>query len=353
MNKVNTNPSAMLGPVVVDVEGLVLSDVERQRLNHPLVGGVILFARNFSNRAQLTELCRDIQQASTRPLFIAVDHEGGRVQRFRDDGFTRIPAMADIGAIWEQDPHKARRLAADAAYVMAAELRACGLDLTFAPVLDLDYGVSEVIGSRAFHRDPAVVTALAWSVSYGLRLAGMAACGKHFPGHGAVTADSHTDIPRDPRPLEDILAQDAAPYKWLGDLVLPAVMPAHVIYPEVDSRPAGFSKRWLQEILREQLAYDGVIFSDDLTMEAAAVAGDIQARSRAALEAGCDMVLVCNRPDLADALLSQLTDCSSPASAARRQRLRPQLPALSWETLQQTSSYRHARARLQSQKFPG
>jgi len=353
MSNGNASGSRDLGPVIVDVEGLVLSPQEKQRLNHPLVGGVILFARNFKNRQQLATLCQDIKRASAKPLLIAVDHEGGRVQRFRDDGFTAIPGMADIGKVWAQDPHKARRLAADAAYVMAAELRACGLDMTFAPVLDLDYGVSQVIGSRALHQDPEVVTALAWSVSYGLRLAGMAACGKHFPGHGAVREDSHTAIPRDGRTLDEILAQDAAPYRWLGDLVLPAVMPAHVIYPAVDDQPAGFSKRWLQQVLRQQLAYEGVVFSDDLTMEAAAVAGDIQDRSRAALEAGCDMVLVCNRPDLADALLSQLTDCSSAASAARRQRLLPQLPALSWEALQQTSSYRHARARLQSEKLSG
>lgn len=340
------------GPVVVDVEGLKLSKAEKRRLRHPLVGGVILFARNFQSREQLCELTRKIHEVRDEPLLIAVDHEGGRVQRFRDDGFTHLPPMQALGRVWDDDPLGAMRLATGAGYVLAAELRACGVDFSFTPVLDLDYGASEVIGNRAFHRDARVVAMLARALAQGLALAGMGACGKHFPGHGFVDADSHLEIPVDPRPLERILTEDAAPYGWLGDGVLPAVMPAHVVYPKVDDRPAGFSRRWVQEILRDRLAYDGVVFSDDLTMEGAAAAGDILARAEAALSAGCDMVLVCNRPDMADDLLGRLRFAPAPESVARIRRLAPRTPAPDWNTLQADSRYQHAR-RLQSQIVPG
>lgn len=351
---ISESASALLpGPVMVDVEGYELSAQETKRLRHPLVGGVILFARNFSSRQQLTELCAAIHAVRSQPLIIAVDHEGGRVQRFRTDGFTLIPAMRDLGAVWNSSPWRAQQLATDAAWVMAAELRACGVDLTFAPVLDLDYRVSEVIGSRALHADPAVVATLGRALCHGLALAGMAACGKHFPGHGAVTADSHHAMPIDPRSLDDILATDAAPYRWLGDLVLPAVMPAHVVYPKIDDQPAGFSSVWLQEVLRQRLQYNGVIFSDDLTMEAATVAGDIVARTQAALQAGCDMALVCNRPDLADGLLSRLKYAPDPASGQRIARLKPTMPALPWARLQALESYQHARERLRSENLSG
>jgi len=340
------------GPVMVDVAGTRLTKEEKQRLRHPLVGGVILFARNFENRRQLCELTRKIHRARGEPLLIAVDHEGGRVQRFRDDGFTPLPAMQALGKVWDRDPLAAMRMATEAGYVLAAELRACGVDLSFAPVLDLDYGVSQVIGTRAFHRDPRVVAMLARALAQGLAQAGMAACGKHFPGHGFVGADSHHEIPVDPRSLERILKDDAAPYAWLGDAVLPAVMPAHVIYPKVDKQPAGFSRRWVQEILRGRLGYDGVVFSDDLTMEGAAVAGDILARAQAALGAGCDMVLVCNRPDLADDLLSRLEVDHPAESVARIRRLMPRFAAPDWDTLQAESRYQHAR-RIQSQIVPG
>ena len=226
--------------------------------------------------------------------------------------------------------------------------RACGVDLSFTPVLDLDYGVSQVIGDRAFGPDPKVVSLLARALIQGLSLAGMAACGKHFPGHGAVQADSHHEIPIDNRSLDEIMANDAAPYAWLGDMVLPSIMPAHVIYPAVDPAPAGFSRYWIQTILRQQLAYDGVVFSDDLTMEGATVAGDILARAQAALQAGCDMVLVCNRPDLADDLLRRLTVEHNPVAAARIRRLMPKLAAPDWATLQADSRYQYAR-RLQSE----
>ena len=333
---------ARRGPVMVDTVGSKLTSEDKKRLMHPLVGGVILFARHFENREQLTKLTRQIHALKRPKLLIAVDHEGGRVQRFRTDGFTHIPAMAQLGDVWMTDPMQAMSLATACGLVMGAELRACGVDLTFAPVLDLDYGVSEVIGSRSFHRDPRVVAMLARAVSQGLAMVGMAACGKHFPGHGAVAQDSHHEIPVDDRALSVILEEDAAPYRWLGDMVVPAVMPAHVIYPKVDDQPAGFSKRWIQDILREQLAYDGVVFSDDLTMEGARVAGDITSRAMAALSAGCDMVLVCNRQDLADELLKHLDFEIDKQSAKRIERLMPTLKARRWSRLKGWGAYQHA-----------
>lgn len=333
---------------MVDVQGTTLSDAERIRLQHPLVGGVILFARNFESRQQLTELCADIHAARNEPLLIAVDHEGGRVQRFKTDGFTELPSMRKLGLLWERDAAKASSVAADTGYVLAAELRACGVDLSFTPVLDLDWGMSKVIGDRSFHQNPKAVAMLAAGLIRGLEKAGMASCGKHFPGHGAVEADSHHEIPVDNRSLEDILDTDAAPYGWLGTLALKSVMPAHVIYPQVDDKPAGFSEFWIQRVLRRAFAYDGVVFSDDLTMEGATVAGDILARAQAALTAGCDMVLVCNRPDLADELLSRLQFTLSEESVQRIYSLMPHKPALSWDALQADEHYQYARD-LQSQ----
>lgn len=340
------------GPVMVDVAGTSLSQHERQRLRHPQVGGVILFSRNFSSRQQLQALCAAIHAERDEPLLIAVDHEGGRVQRFRTDGFTELPAMRALGQLYDHDPMRACRLATEAGYVLASELRACGVDFSFTPVLDLDYGVSGVIGNRAFHRDPKVVAQLARSLVQGLALAGMGACGKHFPGHGAVEADSHHAIPVDERELNQILSDDVAPYDWLGDMVLPSVMPAHVIYPKVDAHPAGFSRRWIQDILRSKLAYDGVVFSDDLTMEGATVAGDILARAQAALGAGCDMVLVCNRPDLADDLLQRLDFQLPQESVQRIRRLMPRIAAPAWSDLLACPRYQHAR-RLQSEIVSG
>ena len=311
------------GPVVVDVQGLHLTDAERRRLRHPLVGGVILFARNYQSPGQLRALTSEIHACRTPPLLVAVDHEGGRVQRFRE-GFSAIPAMRTLGERWDQDVLAACREATDIGRRMGEELRAAGVDFTFAPVLDLDWGRSGVIGTRAFHSDPRVVAMLARCLAHGLLLAGMANCGKHFPGHGFADADSHVAMPVDERSLDEILADDAAPYAWLGS-ALTAVMPAHVIYPQVDRRPAGFSKRWLQTILRRRLGFDGLIFSDDLTMEAATVAGGITARATAALKAGCDMVLVCNRPDLADELLASLKPPANPHLQRRLDALRPRV----------------------------
>ena len=297
-------PSAPLGPVILDVTGLTLSAQDRQRLAHPLVGGVILFGRNFESKKQVTALCQAIRAVRDPRLLICVDHEGGRVQRFRK-GFTEIPPMRDLGAMWEFDVLGACKRATELGQTIGRELIGVGVDLSFTPVLDLDYGASSVIGDRAFHPDPRTVTLLAKSLNHGLLLSGMANCGKHFPGHGYAHGDSHYALPIDERKLEAILSHDAVPYEWLGD-TLTSIMPAHVIYPKVDKKNAGFSKIWLHDILRKRLGFSGLIFSDDLSMEAAASAGNIVQRARAALGAGCDMVLVCNQPALADQLLATL-----------------------------------------------
>lgn len=294
-----------LGPVMLDVLGKTLTPEDEARLRHPLVGGVILFARNYESPSQLCELTAAIHALRTPPLLIAVDHEGGRVQRFRE-GFTKIPAMRELGKIWDDHPQRARHLAQQAGYVLAAELRACGVDFSFTPVLDVDYGQSSVIGDRAFHSDPQAIAELAHSLLVGLRQGGMHTVGKHFPGHGFVQADSHLEIPVDGRDFVDIEMCDLVPFRQMVAYGMTAVMPAHVIYPKVDSRPAGFSSIWLKEILRGRLGFEGCIFSDDLSMEGATVAGGIVQRAEAALNAGCDMALVCNRPDLADELLQGL-----------------------------------------------
>lgn len=309
------------GPVMVDVEGYRLTAAERERLQHPLVGGVILFARNYRSPEQLRALTDEIHACRTPSLLVTADQEGGRVQRFRE-GFTPIPAMRTLGELWDRDVLAACREATRVGEMIGRELRQAGVDLSFTPVLDIDYGHSSVIGNRAFHSDPRVVAMLARCLTHGLLLAGMANCAKHFPGHGFADADSHVAMPVDERNLKEILADDAAPYAWLGQTIT-AVMPAHVIYPKVDAQPAGFSRRWLKTVLRRQLGFDGLIFSDDLTMEAASVAGDITARATAALKAGCDMVLVCNRPDLADHLLATLKPPANPNLERRLAALRP------------------------------
>ena len=343
------------GPITLDVLGLELDAEDRRRILDPLTGGVILFGRNFTNRKQLSKLTADIKRL--RPdVLISIDHEGGRVQRCKVDGFTHLPAMRKLGELWlakskSTHPAESAALAMAAAtacgYILASELRACGVDLSFTPVLDLDFGRSGVIGDRSFSRDPQIVFALAKSLNEGLRLADMANCGKHFPGHGWAEADSHVAIPVDERSLQEILNEDAKPYEWL-DLSLAAVMPAHVIYPKVDQHPAGFSKIWLHSILRQELGFEGVIFSDDLSMEGASVAGSVVKGAELALEAGCDAVLICNRPDLADQLLSKLrlTQAKQSESAARLNRLMPMSPALTWDALQEQAEYQHAKGLL-------
>jgi beta-N-acetylhexosaminidase len=332
---------ASLGQVMLDVEGRQLDEADRIRLCHPLTGGVILFSRNYESPRQLEELTAEIHRLRSPPLLIAVDHEGGRVQRFRE-GFTRLPPMRALGAVWDEHPLRARHLARDAGYVLAAELRAHGVDLSFTPVLDLDFGNSAVIGDRAFHSRPEAVIELAGALIEGLALAGMAACGKHFPGHGFIAADSHTDVPVDTRSLAQIEAADLIPFRELIAHGLSSVMPAHVIYPAVDDRPAGFSKIWLSKILRKQMNFQGVIFSDDLSMEGARVAGDIVARADAAIDAGCDMVLVCNRPDAADELLSRLQREIAPASLARLARLHGRASPPTLTALKASESYSRA-----------
>jgi beta-N-acetylhexosaminidase len=332
------------GPVMLDVEGATLNDDDVRRLSHPLTGGVILFARHFQSRAQLVALT-DAIRAVRDDLLIAVDHEGGRVQRFRTDGFTVLPAMRRLGELWDKDVLFATKIATATGFILAAELRACGIDLSFTPVLDLDYGQSEVIGDRAFHRDPRVVALLAKSLSHGLALAGMGNCGKHFPGHGFAAADSHVALPVDDRPLEAILREDAAPYDWLG-MSLASVIPAHVIYSQVDDKPAGFSRIWLQEILREKLRFTGAIFSDDLSMEAARAGGTLTDAARAALEAGCDMVLICNQPQAAEVVLDELRHEPSKASVRRLRQLRARGKAPSWSKIVARADYQDAQALL-------
>ena len=349
MNSAASSPSReRIGPVMLDVAGTSLDNDDLRRIQHPLTGGVILFARNYHDRAQLCELTSAIHAAKPSAV-IAVDHEGGRVQRFKTDGFTALPPMRQLGILWDKDVLGATKLATDIGFILAAELRACGVDLSFTPVLDLDYGASSVIGDRAFHHDARVVTILAKSLNHGLSLAGMANCGKHFPGHGYAKADSHFEVPVDDRALATILASDAAPYDWLG-LGLAGVMPAHVIYPEVDPHPAGFSKKWLS-ILRKQMGFTGVIFSDDLSMEGASVAGTVVDGANAALKAGCDMILICNAVDKADQLLTELDHAMAfgdGASSARIAALKPSIASMDWATLQGDERYRSAKQNVQT-----
>jgi beta-N-acetylhexosaminidase len=304
------------GPVMLDVAGQELGVEDRERIIHPLVGGVILFTRNFDTPGQLIALTSSIRALRDPPPLIAVDHEGGRVQRFRT-GFTAIPPMRALGELWDRDAAAAAVEAERLGRIIADELVAHGIDFSFTPVLDLDYGASGVIGDRAFHRNPNAVAHLATALCRGLRAGGAVAVAKHFPGHGFVTADSHHEIPVDERALDALLKDDLVPFGALIRQGLEAIMPAHVVYPAVDSQPAGFSRVWLQEILRGRMGFDGMIFSDDLSMAGARGAGDVVARADAAWAAGCDMVLVCNDPDSVDLLLSTWQPESRHASTRR------------------------------------
>lgn len=309
-----------LGPIMLDVEGTELNADDIRRLQHPLVGGVILFSRNFTSSAQLKALTTAIHAVRQPPLLISVDHEGGRVQRFRE-GFTKLPAMRELGRVWDKNRKRAKELAEQVGWVLAVELRAHGIDFSFTPVLDVDFGNSGVIGDRAFHRDTQAIADIAQALMTGLKKGGMSAVGKHFPGHGFVAADSHVAIPVDERTFSQIEQDDLEPFRRMVDAGLPAIMPAHVIYPKVDEKPAGFSRIWLQQVLRRHLGFNGVIFSDDLSMEGAVVAGSVTQRALAALNAGCDMVLVCNRPDMADELLDTLEVKISALAMARLARM--------------------------------
>jgi beta-N-acetylhexosaminidase len=360
-----TTPVAAQGeplhaPVVLDIAGPALDADDRRRLAHPLTGGLILFARHWQDRRQLLALVAEAK--SIRPdLLVCVDHEGGRVQRFKTDGFTHLPPMRRLGELWMRDAMLATDAATAVGYVLAGELRACGVDFSFTPVLDLDHGRSAIIGDRAFHRDPRVATLLAKSVIQGLLQAGMSHCGKHFPGHGHVEADSHVAAPVDKRSRRALMADDVKPYGWLS-ATLAGVMPAHVTYPSVDSRPAGFSRVWLQDILRGELGFTGAVFSDDLSMEGARVIDGrpVSATDAAvlALDAGCDLVLLCNQSRVdggspVDALLGGLSDAlaqgrwqADAASESRRLALLPQTNPLPWDVLMHHEPYLRALERL-------
>lgn len=304
-----------LGPVMLDIEGHELTTEERQLLKLPQVGGVILFTRNYQNPKQLTELVTEIRQCRN-PLLIAVDQEGGRVQRFRE-GFTELPPLSVFGELYQHDPEKSLQLAESTAWLMASELLAIGVDLSFAPVLDINIGVSSVIGNRSFSNNIDIIKALAIRYVQGMHRAGMAAVGKHFPGHGSVAADSHIDMPIDERPLETIEQLDLQPFAELAKANIDAFMPAHVIYQQIDKLPACFSSRWLQEILREQLGFNGVVFSDDLCMAGADCIGNYPQRAQQALQAGCDMVLVCNNRPAALEVLDAVANYSNPQAEQR------------------------------------
>lgn len=300
--------NSTIGPIMIDVEGLTLSVDEREKINHPNTGAVILFARNYETPEQLTELLAGIRNARKGPILIAVDQEGGRVQRFKE-GFTRLPPACR----YREHPE----LAEAAGWLMASEMLAVGIDFSFAPVLDVDCGISEIIGDRSFSQDPQLAAQLAANFSKGMRSAGMASTGKHFPGHGAVAADSHLALPVDDRELNDIRKKDLIPFKLLIEQGLEAVMPAHIVYPAVDEMPAGFSEKWLQDILRRELNFNGAIFSDDLSMAGAAIAGDFSERARLARQAGCDMLLVCNAPKAAEQVLDSMPIENAPLSEKR------------------------------------
>ena len=313
------------GPVMLSIEGLELTAADRDRLIHPLTGGVILFTRNYQSPSQLEQLTSAIHALRDPPLLIAVDHEGGRVQRFRE-GFTAIPAMRTLGEQWDRDVAEAGREATRLGWTLSSELRARGIDFSFAPVLDLDHGASGVIGDRAFHRNPNAVAHLAARFCEGLAAGGMAAVGKHFPGHGFVAADSHVDLPRDDRTREHIATADLVPFAALIREGIAAIMPAHVVYSAVDAKPAGFSSVWLVDELRGELGFDGLVVSDDLGMAAAVAEGDIVARADAAAAAGCDLVLTCNDPIAADELLARWSPRPSPDLARRMAQLEGRAP---------------------------
>ncbi len=326
------------GPVMIDVESFTLTQSEKRKINHPNTGAVILFSRNYSSPEQIARLIEDIRDARHGDILIAVDQEGGRVQRFQT-GFTRLPPVADFAQYPE--------LAESAGWLMAAELLSLGVDFSFAPVLDVDCGVSEIIGNRSFSQDPLLASQLASHFRKGMNTAGMAATGKHFPGHGAVALDSHLTLPVDKRDLQTIREKDIQPFKQLIAEGLEAIMPAHVVYPQIDSLPAGFSKKWIQDILRTELNFNGVVFSDDLSMEGAASIGSFSQRAKLALDAGCDMVLVCNNPSAADEVLASIPITQSEIREQRLSAMRGKFQ-LSREQLSNTDKWVQVSSRIKA-----
>lgn len=340
----NAPHSIPRGPVMADVAAYCLNEEEKQRLLDPSIGGVILFRRNFQSVGQLKALVQEIKALRTPELIIAVDHEGGRVQRFIE-GFTRLPAMNTLGQIWDTEGEAAAKEKAEqVGWVLATELTACGIDLSFTPVLDLDWGTCPVIGNRSFHRNADTVTQLALALQKGLNRGGMKSCGKHFPGHGFVEGDSHLVQPEDMRSLAELEAADMIPFRALSDAGMAAVMPAHVVYPQIDGKPAGFSEKWLKQILRQDIGFKGVIFSDDLTMEGAGAAGGIKERANASFTAGCDIVLVCNRPDLVDELRDGFQIPANPDLANRWQYMANTLGKEAAQAVMQTPAFQAAQA---------
>jgi len=320
-----------LGPLMIDIKGYTLTDEDRELLQHPLVGGVILFSRNYESPQQLTALTTEIHALRQPSLLIAVDHEGGRVQRFRNE-FIHLPSYAAFGKFYDRNPKQALVLSEEMGWLLAAELRAVGVDFSFTPVLDLGQGISTVIVDRACHAHPEVVAEIGHAIMKGMRQAGMTAVGKHFPGHGSVVADSHFDVAVDERPLVDLEFEDLLPFKRMIHYGLAAIMPAHVIYPQVDTQPAGLSSRWLQDILRKKYDFQGVIFSDDLSMVGAAIAGEPLARAQQALQAGCDMVLICNDREAVLQVINNFGEYKSPSSQVRLMRLHGKT-APDWDSL--------------------
>jgi len=338
-----------LGPLMIDVAGTALSAADREVLSHPLVGSVILFTRNYVDPPQLQALVADIQSLRSPALLIAVDHEGGRVQRFRP-GFSALPPLRRIGHAFDADPQQGLAMARALGWLMAAELGACGVDFSFAPCVDLDYGLSEIIGDRAFHAQAPAVAQLAIAYMHGMRDAGMAATAKHYPGHGAVVADSHVALPVDRRELAD-MDPDLLPYRRLIANGLPALMVAHVLYPAVDSVPASFSRRWIDGLLRTELNFGGLVFADDLTMGGAAAVGDLEQRARRALQAGCDVLPVCNDRAGVELLLRRLKLSIDPVSQLRLVRMRGR-SGYRFETLSASAAWQNAREWLQRSASP-
>ena len=339
-----------LGPLMIDIEGQELTAADREVLRHPLIGGVILFSRNYSDPRQLAALCDAIHALRDPPLLITVDHEGGRVQRFRAR-FSHLPPARLYGSLYDKEPAASLQFTEQMGWLMAAELRAVGVDMSFAPVVDMDFGASGVIGDRAFHRDPNAVGELARAWVLGMRRAGMAACAKHFPGHGAVTGDSHQMLPVDGRALDEMRQIDEQPYVRLIRLDLQAVMMAHVVYEKVDANPASFSRHWIESELRGKLNFKGAVFCDDLSMQGAAAMGDYPARARAAMAAGCDMLPICNNRTGVESILDNLEIGRQPLSQWRLTRLHGDIQS-SWGELLSSHAWRDAQHELRRYHEP-